>query len=221
MDRQKTGLTVPPCSNFLPKGDKEYRYSQELSFQIKASTAAFIIEHSDQAEDPGARVLAGIDGMLKAYKVILEKNHKSDFEYLNSLLKAQEYNQLQTRVQEVMSRCSDVPLSDKNSRHAVGEILYASIEVDKPALVTDMPFPQYPPGAKRNFTQGNVVLHVVLSSNGNVTDVEVIKGLPDGLTESSMNAAKAITFEPALMHGQRVSTVVRFEYRFVAESPLR
>jgi hypothetical protein len=40
-------------------------------------------------------------------------------------------------------------------------------------------------------------LIVVFNSNGKIGGVDVIEGLPDGLTEKAVEVAKAIKFKPA------------------------
>jgi hypothetical protein len=47
-----------------------------------------------------------------------------------------------------------------------------------------------------------------------VTDIKVIQGLPHGLTESSIEAVRRMTFEPAEKDGQAVSVRISTEYRF-------
>jgi hypothetical protein len=46
-------IYAPGCSSSFLK-DKS-KFARELSFQIRASGAAFTIEHPDQADDPDAR----------------------------------------------------------------------------------------------------------------------------------------------------------------------
>ena len=61
---------------------------------------------------------------------------------------------------------------------------------------------------------GRVVLRAVLCRTGEVTDIEVVEGLPDGLTEKALEAAKQIKFVPAERRGQKVSQRALFEYTF-------
>ena len=68
--------------------------------------------------------------------------------------------------------------------------------------------------ALRNGTTGTVRLSVLLSSDGVVRDIRVIEGLPDGLTESAIDAASRIIFRPAEVDGFAVSQRVELEYGF-------
>jgi hypothetical protein len=47
-------IRVPQCQSLFKKDESPSKHNKELSFQIRASMAAFMIEHSDQANDPEA-----------------------------------------------------------------------------------------------------------------------------------------------------------------------
>ena len=47
-----------------------------------------------------------------------------------------------------------------------------------------------------------------------VAGAQVIKGLPGGLTEKAMEAARQIKFIPAMKDGKPVSMWMNFEYKF-------
>ena len=68
--------------------------------------------------------------------------------------------------------------------------------------------------ARANQTYGRVVLIVILARTGRVVNIRVIKGLPNGLTEAAIDAAKKITFSPAMKNGQPVSMWMQLEYNF-------
>lgn len=87
-------------------------------------------------------------------------------------------------------------------------------EVIKKAVITSKPEPGYTEEAQANGVVGVVRLRGVLNSNGKVTDISVIKGLPDGLTEKCIAAAKRIKFRPAEKDGRKVSQYVVLEYHF-------
>jgi TonB family protein len=210
-------MNALPCAQLFSDTEAKLKYAQELTFQMRASTAAFVIEHPDEAENPDARIGAGLTGVLKTYQSLRKLHPEVDFPFLNLVLTAREAENVRLRPRAVMERCSDVPLSDANrSLSAGGERIYAPIEVSTPAAMTSMPFPVYTTQAKQNRTQGQVELHVVLASSGKVGKVRVVKGLPNGLTESSVIAAKSIEFTPAKLHQQPVSMLVRVVYNFLA-----
>ena len=73
---------------------------------------------------------------------------------------------------------------------------------------------QYTKEAKDNKVEGTVVLSVVFGADGQIGDVKVIRGLPDGLTQKAIEAASKIRFEPAMKDGQPVSVRGNLEYSF-------
>lgn len=62
--------------------------------------------------------------------------------------------------------------------------------------------------------RGKVVLSAVLCRSGKVTDVQVVEGLPFGVTERAVEAVRGAKFTPAEKDGQAVSQAVRFEFGF-------
>lgn len=94
------------------------------------------------------------------------------------------------------------------------ERILSSKETDSRVVITAKPQPSYSKEARRNGIQGFVVLKVLLSGNGRVTRVRVIKGLQAGLTENAIRAACKMKFKPALKDGAPVSQWVIAEYAF-------
>ena len=87
-------------------------------------------------------------------------------------------------------------------------------ETDSRAVITAKPQPSYSREARRNGIQGLVAVKVLLSGNGKISRVRVLKGLPAGLTENAIRAACKIKFKPALKDGEPVSQWVIAEYMF-------
>ncbi len=73
---------------------------------------------------------------------------------------------------------------------------------------------RYTEEAKNNGVQGTVVLQIVFHVSGKITDIRVIRGLPHGLTENAIEAAKRIRFEPAKKDGKPVSVRGVLEFSF-------
>jgi TonB family protein len=73
---------------------------------------------------------------------------------------------------------------------------------------------RYTEEARQNKIQGSVLLQVVFNNNGLITDVRVIRGLPDGLTEKAIEAAKKIRFNPAVKNGAPVSVRGTLDFAF-------
>ncbi|MBV8859243.1 MAG: energy transducer TonB [Acidobacteria bacterium] len=82
------------------------------------------------------------------------------------------------------------------------------------ALITFKPEPGFTEEARKNNVTGTVRLRAILSASGEVTNVSVVKGLSDGLTEKAIAAARQIKFRPAQKDGRTVSQYVVLEYNF-------
>ena len=87
-------------------------------------------------------------------------------------------------------------------------------QVTQRARVTFKPEPQYSEEARKNQITGSVVLSVVFSRSGEVTNIRAIKPLPDGLTERAIAAARRIQFLPATKDGHPVNVHMQLEYNF-------
>ncbi len=82
------------------------------------------------------------------------------------------------------------------------------------ARVLSKPEPQYTEEARRNQITGTVVLRVIFSRSGEVTNIRAIHSLPLGLTEKAIAAARQIRFLPATKDGHPVSVYMQLEYNF-------
>lgn len=102
---------------------------------------------------------------------------------------------------------SDVQASNQE------EVFRPSVVTHKAALVW-RPEPIYTDEARQNQITGTVVLRAVFSSNGYVTNIRVISGLANGLTERAVEAARSIRFFPAVKDGKLVSQYIQIEYNF-------
>jgi len=92
--------------------------------------------------------------------------------------------------------------------------VFKGTEVTKRAVIHFKPEPSFPPLGRERGTSGFVRLRLVLGADGKVKHVLVVRGLPNGLTEASIEAARQIRFTPAVKDGRNVSTVVMVEYGF-------
>ncbi|MDX2041034.1 MAG: TonB family protein [Acidobacteriota bacterium] len=73
---------------------------------------------------------------------------------------------------------------------------------------------KYTEEARANKIQGSVLVALTYTADGRITDIKVVRGLPDGLTESAIEAAKRIRFQPAMKNGQPVSVRGQLEFNF-------
>ncbi|HEV7842477.1 MAG TPA: energy transducer TonB, partial [Pyrinomonadaceae bacterium] len=92
--------------------------------------------------------------------------------------------------------------------------VYTTKDVTSKARILSRPEPQYTEEARRNQVTGTVVLRAVFSAGGAVTNIKAVKGLPDGLTEKAISAARQIKFVPAQKEGRNVSQYIQIEYNF-------
>ena len=92
--------------------------------------------------------------------------------------------------------------------------IFSGREVTSKARVLSKPEPTYTEAARKNQITGTVVLRAVFSSGGSVTNIHAVSGLPDGLTERAIAAAKSIRFVPATKDGRPVSMWMELQYNF-------
>lgn len=87
-------------------------------------------------------------------------------------------------------------------------------ETTRKARVITKPEPTYTEEARKNQVTGTVVIRGVFSSYGQVTNLRFVSGLPFGLSEKAMAAARQIRFIPAIKDGHFVSMYIQLEYNF-------
>jgi TonB family protein len=92
--------------------------------------------------------------------------------------------------------------------------VFSSGEVEQKVRILSKPEPSYTAEARQNQINGTVVLRAVFSASGEVTDIRAVSGLPDGLTERAIAAAKQIKFVPAMKDGRPVSVSMQLQYNF-------
>jgi TonB family protein len=92
--------------------------------------------------------------------------------------------------------------------------IFTGKDVTSKARLISKPEPQYTEDARKNQIVGTVVLKVVFASSGQVTNIRTVSGLPYGLTERAIAAARQIKFVPATKDGHQVSMWMQLEYNF-------
>lgn len=80
--------------------------------------------------------------------------------------------------------------------------------------VLSKPRPGYTDAARQNQVTGVVRLKVTFLASGQIGSVSPISGLPYGLTEQAIAAAKQIRFEPAKVNGEPKTVSMTIEYTF-------
>jgi TonB family protein len=92
--------------------------------------------------------------------------------------------------------------------------IFTGKDVTSKARLLSKPEPQYTEEARKNQITGTVVLKCVFGSDGQVKNISVRSGLPNGLTEKAIAAARQIKFIPATKDGHQVSMWMQLEYNF-------
>lgn len=92
----------------------------------------------------------------------------------------------------------------------------ASNQVSGPMKLLSSPKPPYTDIARFYEITGTLNLLVVFGADGRIGSVTPRTTLPFGLTEQAIDAAKKMTFEPAIMNGKPVSVARTVEYTFTS-----
>jgi hypothetical protein len=82
-----------------------YKYRSQLGSQLLLSSAAFLIEHPDRADDKAAQSVGGMEGVLRAYGAILKADPAAHAKSLDDLLQKQREGKLAATVQATMQGC--------------------------------------------------------------------------------------------------------------------
>jgi len=103
---QVPDISIEVCPGYLkPLYDaKGKNYSTEIATQMLFSSAAFIIEHPDQAHDRIAVNTAGLEGALKTYGSIIKEKPKARWDFLDGLIARRDKGDLPAYVQEIANR---------------------------------------------------------------------------------------------------------------------
>ena len=97
---------------------------------------------------------------------------------------------------------------------AADQQLFVGKQVDRKVVLGMKPEPRYTEEARQNGVTGTVVMKCIFSSNGSVYNIRIVSGLPFGLTERAIDAARKIKFIPAVKDGKYVSMWMQLEYNF-------
>ena len=90
------------------------------------------------------------------------------------------------------------------------EVATASL---RPAILY-APKALYNEPARKNRVQGVIVVRAVFTTEGEVTKVQIVRGLPDGLDDEAIQAARRIRFLPAVKNGKPVAVRMTMEFSF-------
>jgi TonB family protein len=91
----------------------------------------------------------------------------------------------------------------------------------RPPIVLTRVDPLYPDLARRMGIEGVVELEVSIDATGKVSDVEVVRGLPLGLSEAAADAVRRWTYRPAQATGGPVASRMTIRVRFTLQEGAR
>jgi TonB family protein len=94
-----------------------------------------------------------------------------------------------------------------------GAVAPAEPKTTPPVLLSHAQ-PEYTPEARQLKIQGDVVLRVTITTNGEMVVHNVIRGLGHGLDESAMRSAPTYKFKPATQNGQPVEYTTNIIIKF-------
>lgn len=94
-------IHVELCTAYMsPEKSSDKNYGSEIFNQTVFSSAAFVIEHPDQANDRVAAHLAGVEGALKVYETVLATKPKAKSAFYDALLERRNKGELRAFVEE-------------------------------------------------------------------------------------------------------------------------
>ena len=118
---------------------------------------------------------------------------------------------LQEQLQAVLGELQTA--SDDPSRRAVIETpIRIGGDVPPPRKIHDVP-PVYPPAARTAGVQGLVVLEATIDPTGEVSDIKVLKSVPE-LDEAAITAVDQWKYEPTLVDGVPVPVAMAITINF-------
>lgn len=127
------------------------------------------------------------------------------------------FKQIQTGNQTNQTETKDTQQDKKRTRKKRADGQASQIQEQNgvtPPRVIAKQQPRYTEQARKNGTSGTIRLQVAFLSSGEIGDVVPLNTLPDGLTESAVEAAKSIKFKPATKNGKPLTVTKIIEYSF-------
>lgn len=113
-------ITVSGCFEYFGKVPNPPRgHSKEIVQQMIISSAAFMIEHPDKANDEQAVATAGLLGSLKAYQSIVKEEPDARWSFLDKIVQMRDQGKLDDYVSDTRRKCAqDEQQSDPDTIRA-------------------------------------------------------------------------------------------------------
>jgi TonB family protein len=127
---------------------------------------------------------------------------------------AEQYGLPRSRIifDEDLDVLSQTPADPTRNRPAA--LIDDQREGRKPATILYKVLPTYTEIARLNRLEGTVVISAYFTAEGAITEIRVVRGLPDGLTWRAILATRMVRFTPASLDGTPVRTREFIEFNF-------
>ena len=103
------------CLGLLSPGvGKHYRYSTEVNQQLIFSSAAYRLEHPDHLRDDTGAYIAGVEGALRAYEMLVKSRPDAKIAFLDDLVAKRDHGELADHI---------VKLADEKCKRPKTELL--------------------------------------------------------------------------------------------------
>lgn len=155
----------------------------------------------------------GLGAKIKSYKPLLEDAADSADKYLTLSSKPSKSKEREWKDRAALLR-DYVQLfkTDNNGNYLLK--VYNPRDVTTKAHIISRTEPEYTQEARENKVSGTIVLRGIFAFDGRVRGLRIVSGLPYGLNERALAAARKIKFVPATKDGHPVSQYIQIEYNF-------
>ena len=162
------------------------------------------LEQSGQLEEAEQAIQRGI--------AILEKNYGSDAPSVGFALSRLASIQARLGKADVAKEARD-RASAIRQRGSSQSAVRAGGGVTAPRILSKRD-PEYSETARKARIQGNILLSLVVDTNGEPDEITILLPLGDGLDEKAMEAVKTWRFQPGMKDGQPVRVPATIEVNF-------
>ena len=102
----------------------------------------------------------------------------------------------------------------RNDAPATDDTPVAERDVSSPARLTGSLSPVYPASARAQEVEADVVLSIVVTPAGRVTDIQVVRAAGYGFEDAALQAVREARFIPARREGRAVAVRMRWTVAF-------
>jgi TonB family protein len=103
----------------------------------------------------------------------------------------------------------------KKQKFSIKTVVIESQQPNSSLKIIKKPKASYPNQEKGTVcVQGTVRLRITFLKDGEIGNISLVSGLPNGANENAVEAAKKIKFRPAIKNGKAISVSKIVEYKF-------